>query len=148
MLFYEEEMNTVSDQFHIATDDGSCGKQGMVTDILRELLESGEQIDLIFAIGPVPMMRAVAEQARDYGIKTIVSLNPIMVDGTGMCGGCRVSVGATSKFACVDGPDFDAHQIDFDQLLSRQKMYCQEEQDSKQHWHQCKCSAGGNTNDN
>mgnify|MGYP000928647899 CR=1 FL=1 len=148
MLFYEEEMNTVSDQFHIATDDGSCGKQGMVTDILRELLESGEQIDLIFAIGPVPMMRAVAELTRSYGIKTIVSLNPIMVDGTGMCGGCRVSVGDTSKFACVDGPDFDAHQIDFDQLLSRQKMYCQEEQDSKQHWHQCKCSAGGNTNDN
>ncbi|MDD2626433.1 MAG: sulfide/dihydroorotate dehydrogenase-like FAD/NAD-binding protein [Candidatus Methanomethylophilus sp.] len=148
MLFYEEEMNTVSDQFHIATDDGSCGKQGMVTDILRELLESGEQIDLIFAIGPVPMMRAVADLTRSYGIKTIVSLNPIMVDGTGMCGGCRVSVGDTSKFACVDGPDFDAHQIDFDQLLSRQKMYCQEEQDSKQHWHQCKCSAGGNTNDN
>ena len=148
MLFYEEEMNTVSDQFHIATDDGSCGKQGMVTDILRELLESGEQIDLIFAIGLVPMMRAVADLTRSYGIKTIVSLNPIMVDGTGMCGGCRVSVGDTSKFACVDGPDFDAHQIDFDQLLSRQKMYCQEEQDSKQHWHQCKCSAGGNTNDN
>lgn len=148
MLFYKEEMNTVSDQFHLVTDDGSCGKQGMVTDILRELLESGEQIDLIFAIGPVPMMRAVADLTRSYQIKTIVSLNPIMVDGTGMCGGCRVSVGDTSKFACVDGPDFDAHKIDFDQLLSRQKMYSQEETDSKQHWHQCKCGAGGNTNDN
>ncbi|HHY30980.1 MAG TPA: sulfide/dihydroorotate dehydrogenase-like FAD/NAD-binding protein [Syntrophaceticus sp.] len=139
MLFYEEEMNSVSDHFHIVTDDGSRGKQGLVTDILCDLLESGEQIDLVFAIGPVPMMRAVAELTRGHGIKTFVSLNPIMVDGTGMCGGCRVSVGETSKFACVDGPDFDAHQVDFDQLLERQKMYCQEEQDSKEHWHQCKC---------
>lgn len=139
MLFYEEEMNSVSDHFHIVTDDDSRGKQGLVTDILCDLLESGEQIDLVFAIGPVPMMRAVAELTRGHGIKTFVSLNPIMVDGTGMCGGCRVSVGETSKFACVDGPDFDAHQVDFDQLLERQKMYCQEEQDSKEHWHQCKC---------
>ncbi|CEO88065.1 sulfide/dihydroorotate dehydrogenase-like FAD/NAD-binding protein [Syntrophaceticus schinkii] len=139
MLFYEEEMNSVSDHFHIVTDDGSRGNQGLVTDILCDLLESGEQIDLVFAIGPVPMMRAVAELTRGHGIKTFVSLNPIMVDGTGMCGGCRVSVGETSKFACVDGPDFDAHQVDFDQLLERQKMYCQEEQDSKEHWHQCKC---------
>lgn len=139
LLFFQEEMNSVSESLHIVTDDGSNGQKGLVTDVLGELIKSGQPIDLVFAIGPVPMMRAVAKLTKEYGIKTIVSLNPIMVDGTGMCGGCRVSVAGTSKFACVDGPDFDAHQVDFDQLLMRQRMYLQEEKETREHWHRCSC---------
>ncbi|MGD0152719.1 MAG: sulfide/dihydroorotate dehydrogenase-like FAD/NAD-binding protein [Thermacetogeniaceae bacterium] len=139
LLFFEEEMRSVSDEFHIVTDDGSKGQKGLVTDALGKILKSGEQVDLVFAIGPVPMMRAVANLTKTHGVRTIVSLNPVMVDGTGMCGGCRVSVGGATKFACVDGPDFDAHQVDFDELLMRQRMYRKEEQDSSEHYHQCSC---------
>ena len=118
------------------TDDGSYAEQGFVTAKLEELLKSGEQYDLAIAIGPVPMMRAVANVTRPYGLKTIVSLNPIMVDGTGMCGGCRVTVGGKIKFACVDGPDFDGHEVDYDELMIRNAVYRQQEASSKER-HAC-----------
>jgi ferredoxin--NADP+ reductase len=140
LLFYESEMAGVSDQFQVVTDDGTGGRKGLVTDALEEILNSGEKVDLVFAIGPVPMMRAVSALTKRYEKKTIVSLNPIMVDGTGMCGGCRVSVGGTTKFACVDGPDFDAHEVDFDELSMRQRTYKKEEQVSNEHYHQCTCT--------
>ncbi len=142
LLFYESEMRSVSDRLQVVTDDGSKGQQGLVTDALGEILKSGAQVDLVFAIGPVPMMRAVAELTKKHAIRTIVSLNPVMVDGTGMCGGCRVSVGGTSKFACVDGPDFDAHQVDFEELQMRQRTYRKEEQAANEHYHQCACGRG------
>jgi len=110
LLFFEKEMKKVSDQLQIVTDDGTMGRKGFVTDALRDLLKAGEKVDLVFAVGPVPMMHTVSELTKKYQIKTIVSLNPIMVDGTGMCGACRVAVDGETKFACVDGPDFDAHQ--------------------------------------
>ncbi len=142
LLFYESEMRSVSDEFQVLTDDGSKGRKGLVTDALEDILKSGSKIDLVFAVGPVVMMRAVAELTKKYGVKTIVSLNPVMVDGTGMCGGCRVSVGGVTKFACVDGPDFDAHQVDFDELQMRQRTYKKEEQALSEHYHQCACSRG------
>jgi ferredoxin--NADP+ reductase len=108
----------------VTTDDGSYGEKGLVTDTLKALLDAGERIDYVLAIGPIPMMRAVAETTRPHGIKTVVSLNSIMVDGTGMCGGCRVSVDGKSQFACVDGPEFDAHKVDFQSLAQRNAMYC------------------------
>jgi len=123
LLFWEEEMRAASSELIVTTDDGSYGAKGFVTDRLAELIASGRSLDLVFAVGPTVMMRAVAETTRPHGIKTIVSLNPIMVDGTGMCGGCRVLVGGQPRFACVDGPDFDAHQVDFDNLLARQRQY-------------------------
>ena len=107
----------------MTTDDGSYGEKGLVTDRLKELLDAGERIDYVLAIGPIPMMRAVAETTRPHGIKTVVSLNSVMVDGTGMCGGCRVTVDGKSQFACVDGPEFDAHQVDFQNLANRNAMY-------------------------
>lgn len=127
ILIYEEEMKAVSDKLHITTDDGSKGHKGFVTDPLKEMLDAGKKIDLVVAIGPVIMMKNVAETTRAYGIPTVVSLNPIMVDGTGMCGGCRVSVGNENKFACVDGPEFDAHKVDFAGLMARQRMYKNQE---------------------
>lgn len=133
ILIYEEEMAAVSDTLHITTDDGSKGRKGFVTDPLREMLASGRKIDLVVAIGPVIMMKNVAEVTREFGVPTVVSLNPIMVDGTGMCGGCRVSVGNENKFACVDGPEFDAHQVDFAGLMARQRMYKQQEQQHSEH---------------
>ena len=123
LLILEKEMRAVSDELIITTDDGSKGRKGLVTQPLQEMIERGDKIDLVMAIGPVVMMRGVAEVTRTPKIKTIVSLNPIMVDGTGMCGGCRVSVGDKNKFACVDGPEFDAHEVDFNGLMMRQKMY-------------------------
>ena len=138
ILILEEEMNAVSDKVYITTDDGSKGHKGFVTDQLKMLIDSGLEISLVIAIGPVVMMRSVAETTRPYGIKTIVSLNPIMVDGTGMCGGCRVQVGNESKFACVDGPEFDAHQVDFNGLMSRQRMYKTQEAA-----HECQCEKQG-----
>ena len=105
------------------TDDGSAGKKGLVTDALRELIESGEKYDEVITIGPLPMMKFVSLLTKEYGIKTIASMNPIMIDGTGMCGGCRLSVGGKTVFACVDGPEFDAHQIDFDEAMSRGAVY-------------------------
>jgi len=128
LLILEDEMRAVSDEVHIMTDDGSYGEKGFVTQKLAGLVESTRKPDHVLAIGPIPMMRAVAEVTRPAGIPTIVSLNPIMVDGTGMCGGCRVVVGGESKFACVDGPEFDAHLVDFDTLTKRNAMYRPREQ--------------------
>ena len=127
LLLMEKELSELSDEIYISTDDGSKGVKGFTSDVLKMLLEKGEKFDLVMAAGPVPMMRAVAEVTRPYGIKTIVSLNPIMVDGTGMCGCCRVTVGGKRRFACVDGPDFDAHQVDFRELMNRLRMYVEEE---------------------
>jgi ferredoxin--NADP+ reductase len=110
-------------EVHPTTDDGSYGFHGFVTDKLQDLIDSGRTIDSVMAIGPIPMMRAVAEVTKPYGIKTVVSLNPIMVDGTGMCGGCRVQVGDETKFACVDGPEFDGHRVDFELLIRRNTAY-------------------------
>ncbi|HQE62122.1 MAG TPA: sulfide/dihydroorotate dehydrogenase-like FAD/NAD-binding protein [Candidatus Latescibacteria bacterium] len=123
LLILQEEIQSVSSEVLITTDDGTFGRHGFVTDALKERLESGFTPDAVVAIGPLPMMRAVAETTRPYCIKTIVSLNPIMVDGTGMCGGCRVSVGGQMKFACVDGPEFDGHQVNYAELANRQRMY-------------------------
>jgi len=127
LLFYEEEHRTVADELHVCTDDGSYGHHGFVSDVLKKLLDDGEKIDMIMAIGPVPMMRVVAKLTKEYDVPTWVSLNPLMVDGTGMCGGCRVSVGGETKFACVDGPDFDGHKVDFDLLTSRLSAYRDQE---------------------
>ena len=123
LVILEPELRAASDALHVTTDDGSHGEKGLVTDKLTALLEAGERIDYVLAIGPVPMMRAVAEVTRPHAIRTVVSLNSVMVDGTGMCGGCRVSVGGRSLFACVDGPEFDAHTVDFANLASRNAMY-------------------------
>jgi ferredoxin--NADP+ reductase len=123
LMILEDEMRAACDEVYPATDDGSYGFHGFVTDKLRALLDEGRRIDFVLAIGPVPMMKAVAETTRPRGIKTVVSLNPIMVDGTGMCGGCRVSVGGETRFACVDGPEFDAHLVDFDLLARRNRAY-------------------------
>ncbi|HKM80942.1 MAG TPA: sulfide/dihydroorotate dehydrogenase-like FAD/NAD-binding protein [Candidatus Acidoferrum sp.] len=130
LVLLEKEMREVSDALYVTTDDGSYGEKGLVTDKLRELIGAGELIQLVLAVGPVPMMKAVAELTREHGIKTIVSLNPIMIDGTGMCGGCRVLVGGKSQFACVDGPEFDAHQVDFGVLMQRNRMYRDAEKES------------------
>ena len=123
IVMLEEEFKANSTNLYIMTDDGSYAEKGFVTAKLEELLKNGEQYDLAIAIGPVPMMRAVANVTKPYGLKTIVSLNPIMVDGTGMCGGCRVTVGGETKFACVDGPEFDGHKVDFAELMSRNSLY-------------------------
>ncbi|MCX7983521.1 MAG: sulfide/dihydroorotate dehydrogenase-like FAD/NAD-binding protein [Bacteroidetes bacterium] len=123
LVILEEEMKACSRELVVTTDDGSYGKKGVVTDPLRELLMNGTSIDAVYAIGPLPMMKAVADVTRPYEIKTYVSLNTIMVDGTGMCGGCRVTVGGEVKFACVDGPEFDGHKVDFDELLMRNRSY-------------------------
>jgi ferredoxin--NADP+ reductase len=127
LVILEDELRATSDVLQVTTDDGSHGAKGLVTDALTALLEGGETIDYVLAIGPVPMMRAVAETTRTRGIRTVVSLNSVMVDGTGMCGGCRVSVGGESRFACVDGPEFDAHAVDFANLAQRNAMYREQE---------------------
>ncbi len=123
LVILKDELEAVSDKVIITTDDGSNGTKGFVTDRLKELIESGKKYDAVIAIGPLVMMRAVCNVTAEYGIKTIVSMNPVMIDGTGMCGGCRVIVGGETKFACVDGPDFDGHQIDWESALNRQKMF-------------------------
>ena len=130
LVIFEKEMRAVSDVLMITTDDGSYADKGFVTDKLRLLINSGTHIDLVLAIGPILMMKAVADVTRSKGIRTIVSLNPIMIDGTGMCGGCRVLVNSKSKFACVDGPEFDAHLVNFDVLIQRNSMYRDAEQKS------------------
>jgi ferredoxin--NADP+ reductase len=127
LLILEEKMAKASHELRVCTDDGSYGHHGFVTDVLREYLDRKDPIALIVAIGPVPMMKVVANQTRPYGIKTLVSLDAIMIDGTGMCGCCRVSVGNETRFACVDGPEFDGHQVDWDLLVSRQRTYLPEE---------------------
>jgi len=134
ILIYEEEMAAVSDELIITTDNGSKGRKALVTQPLKELLDSDKTISLVVAIGPVIMMKFVAETTRPYGVPTVVSLNPIMVDGTGMCGGCRVSVGNENKFACVDGPEFDGHKVDFDLLMARQRMYKSHEKEHSDHF--------------
>ena len=127
LLIMEKEISNYSDQLLISTDDGSKGRKGFVTDVLRELIEGGERIDHVIAVGPIPMMRAVSELTKKYKIKTTVSLNPIMVCGMGMCGSCRVRVGEEIKFACVDGPEFDGHKVDFDHLMKRNQRFVEEE---------------------
>jgi len=123
LVILEEEMKAVSDESYVTTDDGSYGYHGFVTQKLQELIDQGKKIDFVLAIGPIPMMKAIADVTRPYNIKTMVSLNPIMIDGTGMCGGCRVIVGDQTKFACVDGPEFDAHLVNFKNLMDRNKTY-------------------------
>lgn len=133
IVILEEEMSAVSENLFLTTDDGSYGTKGFVTDQLRSLIESGKQYDLVIAIGPLIMMKMVAAVTKPYGIKTLVSLNPIMVDGTGMCGGCRVTVGGEVRFACVDGPDFDGHLVDFDELMKRNTIYKKQESHDLSH---------------
>jgi len=123
LVFLEDEFKSVSNHMYLVTDNGSAGRKGFVTDILNELLLKGETYDEVIAIGPLIMMKMVSEMTKPYHIKTIVSMNPIMVDGTGMCGGCRVSINHEMKFACVDGPEFDGHLVDFDEAIQRNKMY-------------------------
>ncbi len=123
LVILEEEFKSVSDVYKMMTDDGSYGDKGLVTDALKALIESGERYDEVIAIGPVVMMKFVSLLTKQYGIKTVVSMNPIMIDGTGMCGGCRLTVGGETKFACVDGPDFDGHEVDFDEMMKRATVY-------------------------
>ncbi|MGA2960487.1 MAG: sulfide/dihydroorotate dehydrogenase-like FAD/NAD-binding protein [Candidatus Korobacteraceae bacterium] len=130
LLILEDELRAVSDETYVMTDDGSYGEQGLVTKKLQELIDGGREINYVLAIGPVPMMRAVAQVTAARGIKTVVSLNSIMVDGTGMCGGCRVLVDNRSEFACVDGPEFDAQRVNFEVLMQRNNMYRENEQKS------------------
>ena len=132
-VILENELNAVSDNLYITTDDGSYGAKGFVTTKLAELIESGIEYDCVVAIGPVPMMKFVCAATKPYGIKTIVSLNPIMIDGTGMCGGCRVTVDGKIRYACVDGPDFDGHKVDFDELMRRNSAYREAEEHDKAH---------------
>ena len=142
ILIFEERMRAISDEVLITTDDGSYGIKGFVTNAIEELIKRGEKIDQVTAIGPGVMMKSVAEATRPYGIKTIVSLNPIMVDGTGMCGGCRVQVGEETRFACVDGPEFDGHLVDFQGLMARGRMY--RTQEAKEKDHICNIGLGRN----
>jgi ferredoxin--NADP+ reductase len=137
IVILEDEFNAACDNFYMMTDDGSYGEKGFVTVKLKELLESGIEYDEVIAIGPVPMMKFVAETTKPFGVKTIVSLNPIMIDGTGMCGGCRVTVGGETKFACVDGPEFDGHQVDFSELMNRNGVYRGREQETTE-THMCR----------
>ncbi len=138
-ILLEEEMKKVSTRLFVTTDDGSNGNKGFVTDTLKKLIEEGNKYDLVIAIGPLIMMKFVSKLTEEYNIPTVVSMNPVMIDGTGMCGGCRVTVGGEVKFACVDGPDFDGHLVDFDEAMRRQTMYKDEEKDHK-------CRLGGNVN--
>ena len=131
IIMLESELSEVSTRLFVMTDDGSNGNKGFVTAKLQELLDAGEAYDLVIAIGPLPMMRAVAKVTEPYGIKTIVSMNPIMIDGTGMCGGCRLTVGGETKFACVDGPEFDAHQIDWEESMKRLRQYSEQEHECR-----------------
>jgi ferredoxin--NADP+ reductase len=133
LLITESKIRDISDELHITTDDGSCGRQGFVSDILKELIESETQIDLVYAVGPVPMMEAVSKITYPHNIKTIVSLNPLMLDATGMCGVCRVTVGGKVLFACVDGPEFNAHLVDFAELKLRLTTFKDKEKEALDH---------------
>lgn len=144
IVILEEEMKAASNRLVLMTDDGSYGKKGLVTNALQELIDEGNQYDMVVAIGPVPMMKFVCAVTKPYGIKTVVSLNPIMIDGTGMCGGCRVTVGGEIKFACVDGPDFDGHLVDFDELMKRNTIYKNQEHNAAVH--QCRLYKGAEEN--
>ncbi len=140
LLFWEERMRAVSDEIVICTDDGSFGRKALVTEPLQEFLEQREgEIDRVWAIGPAIMMKFCAATTEPFGVHTIVSLNTIMIDGTGMCGGCRVLLEGGAQFVCVDGPEFDAHKVDWDNLLARQQFYAQEEHEAVEHWeHNCR----------
>lgn len=127
LVILQDEFAAVSDRLIVLTDDGSYGEKGLVTDALRRLIEAGEGYDEVIAIGPLPMMKYVSLLTKEYGVKTIVSMNPIMIDGTGMCGGCRLTVGGKTRFACVDGPEFDGHQVDFDEAMERSRLYKEQE---------------------
>ena len=134
----ENELKAASGNLYVATDDGSYAKKGFVTDVMKELFAAQEKFDIVFAIGPVAMMKAVSQLTRPYGIKTIVSLNANMVDATGMCGTCRITVGGKTKFTCVDGPEFDGHLVDFEQLLSRNNRFLKQEKQSLEAFkHKC-----------
>lgn len=123
LVILEDDFRAVSDKYVLMSDDGTAGEKGLVTDALKRLIESGENYDEVIAIGPVIMMKFVCRLTKEYGVKTVISMNPIMIDGTGMCGGCRLTVGGKTKFACVDGPDFDGHEVDFDEAMSRGASY-------------------------
>jgi len=140
LLFWEDKLRASSDELIVCTDDGTYGRKGLVTEPLKELLSSGQKIDRVIAIGPIPMMKFCALTTQPFGVKTIVSLNPLMVDGTGMCGCCRVSVDNNTKFACVDGPDFDGHKVDWNLMAVRSKGYATEEKQSLEQW-QCQCKS-------
>jgi ferredoxin--NADP+ reductase len=130
LIILEKELKAVSNRLFVTTDDGSNGNKGFVTDVLEKLIKEGNQYDLVVAIGPLIMMKMVSHLTKPYGIKTLVSMNSVMIDGTGMCGGCRVTVGGETRFACVDGPDFDGHKVDFDEAMRRQSMYKGQEKQS------------------
>ena len=132
LVILKEEFQAASEKLLLMTDDGSAGQKGLVTDALKELIESGEQYDQVIAIGPLVMMKFVCALTKQYDIPTVVSMNPLMVDGTGMCGGCRLTVGGTMRFACVDGPDFDGHQVDFDEAMARAAIYRPQEQQARE----------------
>ncbi len=142
IVILEEEFKAVADRLILMTDDGSYGRHGLVTQPLQELLEAGEAFDEVLAIGPIPMMKFVSLTTKPFGVHTSVSLNPIMVDGTGMCGGCRVTVGGETKFACVDGPEFDGHQVDFAELMKRNSVYREREAEVTEK-HACRMEAMG-----
>ena len=133
IIILEDEMKAACTNLHLVTDDGSNGRKALVTEVLKELIDAGKQYDAVIAIGPMIMMKFVCETTRPYGIKTIVSMNSTMVDGTGMCGGCRLTVGGETKFACVDGPDFDGHLVDFDESMRRSAMYKAQEKVAMEH---------------
>lgn len=133
IVILEDEFKAVCNRLFITTDDGTYGEKGFVTNKLQELINAGNNYDLVIAIGPIPMMKFVSKVTEPYNIKTLVSLNPIMIDGTGMCGGCRVTVGGEIKFACVDGPDFDGHKVDYDELMQRNSTYREFEAHDKEH---------------
>ncbi len=136
LVILEDEFKAASSKFVLMSDDGSCGEKGLVTDALKKLIESGEEYDEVITIGPLIMMKFVCRLTKEYNIKTVASMNPIMIDGTGMCGGCRLTVGGKTKFACVDGPEFDGHEIDFDEAMARGAMYKQFER----HAHEEACN--------
>ena len=141
LVFWEDRFNNFSDELLITTDDGSYGRKGFVTDALKEVLEKNPDVDEVLAIGPLVMMKACAEVTRELGVPTVVSLNPVMVDGTGMCGGCRVTVNKKMKFACVDGPEFDGHAVDYEEMILRAKRFHREERQAMEHYskagHKC-----------
>ena len=140
LLFWEDKLSSISDELIVTTDDGSYGREGLVTEPLKEILDSGQKVDRVVAIGPSMMMKFCAKTTEPYGVKTIVSLNPIMVDGTGMCGCCRVSVAGQTRFTCVDGPEFDGHEVDWDLLMARQRTYLDKEKESLAKW-KCHCGS-------
>ena len=132
LVILEDEFRSHSTKFVTMSDDGSWGEKGLVTDALKKLIESGEQYDEVITIGPLIMMKFVCQLTKEYGIRTVASMNPIMIDGTGMCGGCRLTVGGKTRFACVDGPEFDGHEIDFDEAMARGRMYASFEKQARE----------------